>query len=70
MLLISKLKIIFLLIDFENRIYNAGDYESEKILNIMKVNCIIIECNLISNSFNDDTIIQITHAFYLSVPPS
>jgi hypothetical protein len=35
----------------------------------MKVNCIKIECNLISGSFNDGTPSQTIHEFFPSVPP-
>ena len=57
------------LLGFENRIYEAGDHESGKIVNIMKVNCIKIACNLISGSFSDGTPSQTIHEFYPSVPP-
>jgi hypothetical protein len=57
------------LLGFENKIYSAGEHESDKIVNIMKVNCIKIECNLISGSFNDGKPSQTIHEFYPSVPP-
>jgi hypothetical protein len=57
------------LLGFKNRIYEAGQHESDTIVNIMKVNCIKIECNLISGSFSDGTPSQTIHEFYPSVPP-
>jgi hypothetical protein len=57
------------LLGFENRVYTAGEHESIKIVNIMRVNCIKIECNLISGSFSDGTPSQTIHEFYPSVPP-
>jgi hypothetical protein len=57
------------LLGFKNHIYEAGQHESDKIVNIMKVNCIKIECNLISGSFSDGTPSQTIHEFYPSVPP-
>jgi hypothetical protein len=57
------------LLGFENRVYTAGEHESSKIVNIMKVNCIKIECNLISGSFNDGMPSQTIHEFFPSVPP-
>lgn len=58
------------LLGFKNEIYTEETvHESEKIVNIMKVNCIKIECNLISGSFNDGTPSQNIHEFCPSVPP-
>jgi len=56
------------LLGFENKIYSAGEHESDKIVNIMKVNCIKIECNLISGSFNDGKPSQTIHEFFPAVP--
>jgi hypothetical protein len=58
------------LLGFENKLYTAGKlHESGKIVNIMKVNCIKVDCNLISGSFNDGEPSQTIHEFYPSVPP-
>jgi hypothetical protein len=58
------------LLGFENKIYTAGElHESDKIVNIMKVNSIKVECNLISGSFNDGESSHTIHEFYPSVPP-
>lgn len=57
------------LLGFENKIYTAGEHESDKLVNLMKVNCIKIDCNLISGSFNDGIPSQTIHEFYPSVPP-
>ena len=56
------------LLGFENKIYTTGEHESDKMVNIMKVNCIKIDCNLISGSFNDGTPSQTIYEFYPSVP--
>jgi hypothetical protein len=58
------------LLGFKKEIYTANKvHESEEIVNIMKVNCIKIECNLISGSFDNGTPSQAIHEFYPSVPP-
>ncbi|KAE9522451.1 hypothetical protein AGLY_017112 [Aphis glycines] len=42
------------ILGFENKVYPANTkHESERIVNIMKVNCIKIDCNLISGSFSN-----------------
>jgi hypothetical protein len=58
------------MLGFKNEIYTANKvHNSDKIVNIMKVNCIKVECNLISGSFNDGNPSQTIHEFYPSVPP-
>lgn len=58
------------LLGFENKVYVANvNHESEKLINIMKVNCIKIWCNLISGSFTDGVSKQIIHEFYPTVSP-
>lgn len=57
------------LLGFKNIVYESNTvHESENIINIMKVNCIKIECNLISGSFTDGDSSQTIHEFYHSVP--
>lgn len=57
------------ILGFKNIVYSAEIlHESERLINIMKVNCIKIECNLISGSFNDGVPSQTIHAFFPSVP--
>ena len=57
------------LLGFRNVLYTSGDiHKSENIVNIMKVNCIKIECNLITGSFCDGTPSQIIHELYPTVP--
>ncbi|KAL4135581.1 hypothetical protein QTP88_007181 [Uroleucon formosanum] len=42
------------LLGFRNVLYTTGaTHESENIVNIMKINCIKVECNLITGSFSD-----------------
>lgn len=57
------------LLGFKNKEYKANIvHESDNLINIMKVNCINVECNLISGSFTDGNSSQTIHAFYHSVP--
>lgn len=58
------------LLGFENKV-NDGEttHESENLVNITKINCIKIGCNLISGSFDDGEPSQTIHEFFPSVPP-
>lgn len=57
------------LLGFKNKVYTANTiHESDNLINIMKVNCIKVECNLISGSFTDGDLSQTIHEFYHSVP--
>jgi len=57
------------LLGFKNDVYTSGTtYESENIVNIMKINCIKVECNLITGSFCDGTPSQTIHELYPTVP--
>ncbi|KAL4153628.1 hypothetical protein QTP88_001461 [Uroleucon formosanum] len=54
---------------FRNVLYTIGaTHESENIVNIMKINCIKVECNLITGSFCDGAPSQTIHELYPSVP--
>ncbi|KAF0749875.1 Uncharacterized protein FWK35_00018421 [Aphis craccivora] len=60
------------LLGFRNVVYTTGNiHESENTVNIMKTNCIKIECNLITDSFCDgspsQTIQYTIHEFYPTV---
>lgn len=58
------------ILGFENKVYSAKTlHESERIVNIMKVNCIKIDCNLISGSFSNGIPSQTIHEFFPSSPP-
>lgn len=58
------------LLGFENILYEANTvHESKKLVNIMKINCIKVECNLISGSFCDGEPNQTIHEFYPNVAP-
>lgn len=57
------------LIGFENKKYVANnEHESESLVNIMSVNCIKVECNLITGSFYNGISSQTIHEFFPSVP--
>ncbi|KAL4090136.1 hypothetical protein QTP88_025035 [Uroleucon formosanum] len=57
------------LLGFRNVLYTTGaTHESENIVNIMKINCIKVECNLITGSFCDGAPSQIIHELYPTVP--
>ena len=57
------------LLGFRNVRYTTGaTHESENIVNIMKINCIKVECNLITGSFCDGAPSQTIHELYPSVP--
>ncbi|KAL4091149.1 hypothetical protein QTP88_025886 [Uroleucon formosanum] len=57
------------LLGFRNVLYTTGaTHESENIVNIMKINCIKVECNLITGSFCDGTPSQTIHELYPTVP--
>lgn len=58
------------LLGFENKVYAADTlHESCDVVNIMKVNCIKIDCNLVSGSFNNGICSQTIHEFFPAVPP-
>lgn len=58
------------LLGFKNEIYSANTlHESSNIVGITKVNCIKIDCNLISGSFDDGLPSQTIHEFFPVVPP-
>jgi len=58
------------LLGFENKVYESNTiHESEKLVNITKINCIKVGCNLISGSFNDGIASQTIHEFFPNVPP-
>lgn len=57
------------LLGFKNEVYKADTiHESNRIVNIMKINSIKIECNLISGSFCDGIPGQTIHEFFPTVP--
>ncbi|KAL4084264.1 hypothetical protein QTP88_028089 [Uroleucon formosanum] len=57
------------LLGFRNVLYTTGaTHESENIVNIMKINCIKVDCNLITGSFCDGAPSQTIHELYLTVP--
>jgi len=57
------------LLGFKNNVYTSGSsYESENIVNIMKINNIKVDCNLVTGSFCDGEPSQTIHEFYPSVP--
>ncbi|KAL4127489.1 hypothetical protein QTP88_011656 [Uroleucon formosanum] len=57
------------LLGFKNDVYTSGaTYESENIVSIMKINCIKVECNLITGSFCDGAPSQTIHELYPTVP--
>lgn len=57
------------LLGFRNVVYTTGvTHESENTVNIMKVNCIKVECNLIVGSFCDGAPSQTIHELYPTVP--
>jgi len=57
------------LLGFRNVVYTTGvTHESENTVNIMKVNCIKVECNLIIGSFCDGASSQTIHELYPSMP--
>lgn len=49
----------------EKNIRHTSDFG----LDILKVNCISVECNLITNSYNNGKPVHILHMFYPVVPP-
>ena len=42
---------------------------SEKPVDILKVNAIVIECNLVTNSYNNGNLVHVIHMFYPTVAP-
>ena len=57
------------LLGFKNNVYVTGsNYESENIVNIMRINNIKVECNLATGSFCDGAPSQTIHELYPSVP--
>lgn len=58
------------LLGFESTVYEANHvHESIKLVNILKINCIKVECNLISGSFCDGEPSQAIHEFFPNVAP-
>lgn len=65
----SKSDSIAKLLGFRNVMYeNNIVHESEELVKIMKVNCIKVECNLITGSFSNGYPSQAIHEFFPSVP--
>lgn len=57
------------LLGFRNDLYTTGaSHESESAVNIMKINCIKVECNLIAGAFCDGSPSQAIHELYPTVP--
>lgn len=66
----TKPKTIGSLLGFKPRIlFPNVTHTSEKTINISKVNSISVECNLITNSYNNGKPVHILHTFYPTVPP-
>lgn len=58
------------ILGFENKVYSVNTkHDSERIVNIMKVNYIKIDCNLISGSFSNGIPSQTIHEFFPSSSP-
>ena len=56
------------LLGFRNVVYTTNaTHESENTVNIMKINCIKVECNLITGSFCDGAPSQAIHELYPTV---
>ncbi|KAF0727149.1 Uncharacterized protein FWK35_00028015 [Aphis craccivora] len=56
------------LLGFRNVVYTTDStHESENTVNIMNINCIKIECNLITDSFCDGSPSKTIHEFYPTV---
>ncbi|VVC36599.1 Hypothetical protein CINCED_3A014545 [Cinara cedri] len=57
------------LLDFKNSIYDSDKvHESEELMNILKVNCIKVDCKLITSSLYNGTPSQTIHEFFPSIP--
>lgn len=57
------------LLGFKNTIYECDEvHESEELVNILKVNCIKVDCNLITGSLYNGTPSQTIHEFFPTVP--
>lgn len=66
----SKKNSIGPLLGFKPRILEADTrHTSDFPIAIFKVNSICVECNLVTNSFNNENPVHILHMFYPSVPP-
>lgn len=59
------------LLGFKNRrtLEAELNHESDNVLKIMEVNCIKVECNLVSGSFDNGEQSHSIHEFYPAVPP-
>lgn len=66
----SKPGSIGALLGFKPRVLLANlRHESDSQINIIKLNCINIECNIVTNSFDNGKPVHILHMFYPTVPP-
>ena len=52
------------LLGFDNKVYNAGVYESENIINIININSIYVHNNLISHSYIDGSLSPVLYSFF------
>ncbi len=58
------------LLGFNKKVLEANKrYVSENPIDIFKVNSICIECNLVTNSYNNGKLVHIIHMFYPTSPP-
>jgi len=53
-----------------DKLYDADvQHESDSLVNMTKINCIYVESNLVTGSFNNGKPCHILHEFYPNVPP-
>lgn len=66
----TKKSSIGTLLGFKPRILQANiKHTSDFPIDIFKVNSICVECNLVTNSFNNENLVHILHMFYPNVAP-
>lgn len=53
----------------QQKLLKSKRHISEEPINIFKINCIQIECNLVTNSYSNDSHVHILHSFYPTAAP-
>ena len=52
------------LFGFDNKVYEAGVHEAEKIINIININSIVVHNNLVSGSYVDGSLSPVIYSFF------
>ena len=57
------------LLGFHSKLYTSGFHESENMVNILTINCILVNIDIISGSYVNGSIQPIIYSFFPDVSP-